>query len=119
MQAQLRWIENLRASLGKNFPPMGQDAPALRAIKSALACGGPVAVMPCCHHTSSYHRRPTTFDEALGTDLAIDIDRTYRLEGAGYSVEWSAIPAVVTPKNRIIIGRPGGPRRDLDYDPRI
>lgn len=90
-----------------------------RAIKSALACGGPVAVMPCCHHTSGYHQRPTAFDEVLGPDVAIDIDRTYRLEGAGYSVEWTAIPRAVTPKNRVVIGRPGGPRRDLDYDPRI
>ncbi len=90
-----------------------------RAIKSAINCGGPVAVMPCCHHTSSYHHRPTAFDELMGPDVAIDIDRTYRLEGAGYAVEWSAIPRAVTPKNRIIIGRPGGPRRDLDYDPRI
>jgi len=90
-----------------------------RTIKSALACGGPVAVMPCCHHTSSYHHRPTAFDEMLGPDVAIDIDRTYRLEGAGYTVEWTAIPRVITPKNRIIIGRPGGPRRDLVFDPRI
>ncbi|ODT22153.1 MAG: hypothetical protein ABS35_15470 [Kaistia sp. SCN 65-12] len=36
VQAQLRWIENLRASIGKNFPPVGQDAPALGAIKRAL-----------------------------------------------------------------------------------
>jgi len=90
-----------------------------RALKSALACGGPVAVMPCCHATSSYHHRPTAFDEVMGPDVAIDIDRTYRLEGAGYRVAWSAIPGTVTPKNRIIIGRPGGSRRDLAYDPRI
>lgn len=36
VQAQLRWIENLRASLGKNFPPLAQDAPALKAIKGAI-----------------------------------------------------------------------------------
>jgi|GEM_PF-3133631 len=34
--AQLKWIENLRSSLGKNFPPMGQDAPALKAIKQGV-----------------------------------------------------------------------------------
>lgn len=90
-----------------------------RCLKTAINCGGPVAVMPCCHHTSSYHRRPTAFDEALGTDLAIDIDRTYRLEGAGYRVEWSAIPRVVTPKNRIILATPGAEVRDLRFDPRI
>lgn len=36
VQAQLKWIENLRASIGKNFPPIGQDAPALGAIKRAI-----------------------------------------------------------------------------------
>lgn len=36
VKAQLRWVENLRASLGKNFPLLGQDAPALRAIKGAV-----------------------------------------------------------------------------------
>lgn len=36
VKAQLRWIENLRATLRKNFPPIGQDAPALKAIGGAL-----------------------------------------------------------------------------------
>jgi hypothetical protein len=36
VDAQLRWIENLRAGFRKNFPPIGQDAPALKAIRSAL-----------------------------------------------------------------------------------
>lgn len=36
VKAQLRWVENLRSSLRKNFPPMGPDAPALKAIGGAL-----------------------------------------------------------------------------------
>lgn len=36
VQAQLRWVENMRAGLRKNFPPIGQDAPALKAISSAI-----------------------------------------------------------------------------------
>ncbi len=36
VQAQLKWVENLRAALRKNFPPMGQDAPALRQIRGAV-----------------------------------------------------------------------------------
>lgn len=36
VDAQLRWLENMRATLGKNFPPIGQDAPALRAIRGAI-----------------------------------------------------------------------------------
>ena len=80
-----------------------------RCLKTAIACQGPVAVMPCCHHTSSHHTRPTAFQDTLGTELAIDIDRTYRLEGAGYRVDWTAIPRAITPKNRVIIATPGAP----------
>lgn len=36
VQAQLRWVENMRSSLRKNFPPIGQDAPALKAISRAI-----------------------------------------------------------------------------------
>jgi hypothetical protein len=36
VQAQLKWVENMRAGLRKNFPPMGQDAPALRQISRAV-----------------------------------------------------------------------------------
>jgi hypothetical protein len=36
VQAQLRWIENMRAGVRKNFPPMGPDAPALKSISSAI-----------------------------------------------------------------------------------
>ena len=36
VRAQLRWVENMRAGLRKNFPPIGQDAPALKAISSAI-----------------------------------------------------------------------------------
>lgn len=36
VQAQLRWIENMRSAVRKNFPPMGPDAPALKSISRAL-----------------------------------------------------------------------------------
>lgn len=36
VQAQLQWVENLRSGLRKNFPPIGQDAPALREINRAV-----------------------------------------------------------------------------------
>lgn len=36
VQAQLKWVENLRAGLRRNFPPIGQDAPALRQISRAV-----------------------------------------------------------------------------------
>jgi len=36
VRAQLKWVENLRAGLRKNFPAIGQDAPAIRTINRAL-----------------------------------------------------------------------------------
>ncbi|RFC68342.1 hypothetical protein [Mesorhizobium denitrificans] len=36
IDAQLRWVESLRAGLRKNFPPIGQDAPALKAISGSV-----------------------------------------------------------------------------------
>ena len=77
-----------------------------RCIDMAINLMTPVALMPCCHSSVSYGLRPRAFDETLGTPLAIDIDRTYRLRNSGYDVDWKAIPRVVTPMNRIIIAKP-------------
>jgi hypothetical protein len=76
-----------------------------RCLDLGMQSGGPMAVMPCCRS-----KRKSTSSQAvaqhLGHDLAIDIDRTYRLEAAGYHVRWGAIPEVITPQNRVLIGRP-------------
>lgn len=73
-------------------------------IGLGLECAGNLAVMPCCHsHRAS--KAPGAIRRALGTDLAIDIDRTYRLEQAGYTVRWSSISPAITPMNRVIVGR--------------
>ena len=77
-----------------------------RCIESAIELNTPVAVMPCCHSSIAYGQRPRMFDETIGIPLAIDIDRSYRLRDCGYDVRWKAIPTVVTPKNRIILGEP-------------
>ncbi len=79
-----------------------------RCIELARRGRHPVALMPCCHSSSSYGRRPVAFDETLGPALAIDIDRTYHLENLGFEVSWSAIPRAVTPMNRVIIAKPQG-----------
>ena len=47
---------------------------------------------------------PAARQAELGTRLAFDIDRTYRLEAAGYRVRWDAIPEEITPMNRVLIG---------------
>ena len=77
-----------------------------RCISLALERRLPVAVMPCCYSPTGYGPRDRVFDESLGVALAIDIDRTYALRNAEYSVRWKAIPRAVTPMNRIILGLP-------------
>ena len=73
-----------------------------RCIDIAIELGGPVALMPCCYNRAAPHA-PRAIRAALGAELTADIDRTYRLEAAGYRVDWSAIPEAVTPRNRILI----------------
>lgn len=78
-----------------------------RSINVAHALGGNVAVMPCCYARTA-DRLPRASRDALGAELATDIDRTYRMTSMGYRVEWSAIPEVITPMHRILVGvRPG------------
>ena len=72
-----------------------------RCIEIANDCKGKLAVLPCCY-PQEHCQAPRVLGLALGNDLAFDIDRTYRLENAGYYVKWQAIPAVITPKNRVI-----------------
>ena len=74
-----------------------------RCIDCAIAVGGSVALMPCCYPNRRCDA-PPAIRLALGTELAFDIDRTYRLEAAGYRVRWDAIPAGITPMNRVVMG---------------
>lgn len=75
-----------------------------RCLDLAVASGGAVAVMPCCYPKRACPA-PRSLQQALGVETAFDIARTYRLEEAGYATHWSAIPAVITPMHRILIGR--------------
>ncbi len=74
-----------------------------RSLETAMALDGAVAVMPCCYHHTA-RRAPRALKKALGAAVATDVARTYRLEGAGYDVDWAAIPEVITPMNRILVG---------------
>lgn len=74
-----------------------------RCIELAAAKGCAVAVMPCCYAQTA-RRAPRALREALGAILTTDIDRTYRMEQAGYAVDWSEIPAAITPMNRVLLG---------------
>ncbi len=72
----------------------------------ARQINAPVAVMPCCHASVKYGERPKAFDETIGRELAIDIDRTYGLRSAGYTVRWNVVPRAITAMNRVIIALP-------------
>lgn len=74
-----------------------------RILEHATGAGASVAVLPCCHDA-------VTCDAgALGgwmeTALAIDVRRAARLEHAGYRVWTQTIPAAITAKNRLLLGR--------------
>lgn len=66
-----------------------------------------VALMPCCYaHTAA--AAPQGLRNALGVALAADVHRTYTMERHGWNVAWKAIPAQITPMNRILLAhRPG------------
>ena len=84
-----------------------------KCLEIGLQCGGPMAFLPCCRP----HRRspaPAVLARELGDDTAFDVDRTYRLERAGYTVRWDAIPGVITPMNRVLLA---WPRRTEGGDP--
>ena len=75
-----------------------------QCIDQALKTGGAVALMPCCYDKAAARRIDSPFLEALGVEQTLDIERTVRLRGAGYAVEWSAIPRCITPMNRVLLG---------------
>lgn len=64
-----------------------------------------VAVLPCCHPAAG-NPAPPALRRALGEALALDVDRTYRLEAAGFAVRWDEIPASITPMNRLLTASP-------------
>lgn len=75
-----------------------------QCINLATETGGAVALLPCCRN----HRYPLppSLRKALGADIAIDVDRTYRLHAAGFHVRWDEIPPSITPMNRVLVGIP-------------
>ena len=65
-----------------------------------------IAAMPCCYgHSHAAESAPTAIRGALGVAVAADIQRTYDLVAAGYTVQWRYIPAAITPMNRILLAK--------------
>jgi SAM-dependent methyltransferase len=75
-----------------------------RVLACAVEARARVAVLPCCHDLA--------VNDAGGlggwvdSALAIDIVRATRLRQHGYDVWTQAIPATITPKNRLLLGAP-------------
>lgn len=84
-------------------------------IEVATELEGPLAVMPCCR-ANARNTAPQGLRQALGEDVAYDVDRTYRMERSGYRVRWREIPPAVTPMNRVLIAVPRGPAAASDPD---
>jgi hypothetical protein len=71
-------------------------------LDRAAGAGARVVVLPCCHDVAASDTGPLT--GWVDASLAIDIRRVQRLEQHGYRVWTQAIPADVTPKNRLLMG---------------
>ena len=63
-----------------------------------------VGVLPCCHDLESCD--PGALAGWLDPAVAIDVMRATRLESRGYRVWTQIIPATITPKNRLLMGKP-------------
>ena len=74
-------------------------------LDRASAARARVAVLPCCHHLDSADaRRLRGWVEG---SLSIDISRAQRLEQQGYRIWTQSIAPGITPKGRLLLGRPG------------
>ncbi|MBW2733544.1 MAG: hypothetical protein JRH20_14245 [Deltaproteobacteria bacterium] len=114
------WIKDRVHYLEKPISEAVSELPQGTSVIAVHACGkrtdacmeigiqlqGKLAVMPCCYFGMG-QQIPQAVVEGIGRELATDVHRSYALERAGYKVHWSAIPAAITPKRRILIGLPG------------
>jgi hypothetical protein len=73
-------------------------------LEIAASAQARVAVLPCCHDGDSNDAAGLAgwVDKAL----AIDVVRAVELRGRGYQVHTQSIPLSITPKNRLLLGRP-------------
>ena len=74
-----------------------------RILEHAAGAGCRVAVLPCCHDLETCDAGP--LGGWMDPALAIDVRRAARLESAGYRVWTQTIPAAITAKNRLLLGR--------------
>lgn len=73
-------------------------------LDAAAAARARVAILPCCH--DFVVNDAGSLAGWLDRSLAVDVMRAVRLEQRGYRVWTQAIPAAITPKNRLLLGEP-------------
>ena len=73
-------------------------------LRRAVGAGARVAVLPCCHDLGSGDAGGLS--GWIDGPLAIDIVRAVDLSRQGYRIWTQAIPAEITPKNRLLLGEP-------------
>jgi hypothetical protein len=73
-------------------------------LDRAVAARARVAVLPCCHDLAIGDAGALT--GWVDGPIAIDIVRAMALERQGYRIWTQAIPAEITPKNRLLLGAP-------------
>jgi SAM-dependent methyltransferase len=73
-------------------------------IGMAIAVRARLVVLPCCQSTAKCDLGGLA--GWLDPALAIDVTRAGRLRSAGYVVYTQAIPAAITPKNRLLLAEP-------------
>jgi hypothetical protein len=75
-----------------------------RILDCAVHAHARVAVLPCCHDLASGDTGGLS--GWVDGPVAIDIVRAIRLTERGYRIWTQAIPASITPKNRLLLGAP-------------
>ena len=73
-------------------------------LDQASAVRARVAVLPCCHDLAINDMG--SLSGWVDGPLAVDVMRALRLEQRGYRVRTQTIPALITPKNRLLLGEP-------------
>jgi hypothetical protein len=75
-----------------------------RVLSRAAEARARVAVLPCCHDDETCDAGPLA--GWMDFALAVDTMRAVHLEQQGYRVWTQTIPESITPKNRLLLGRP-------------
>lgn len=73
-------------------------------LAGAASARARVAVLPCCHNLAA--ARDAGLTGWIDGSLVMDVTRAMRLAQQGYRIWTQAIPADITPKNRLLIGAP-------------